>query len=244
MTNKKILLVMLAITLVFGMTVIGCDGENPIFNNDDENPYVGDWTAGTFKLKQTGDTSAVEVEAKITFTDTTWTLTAESTPETIINGTYTIDTLGGATLVMEGYEVGYCVKPFGGITIVTFSIGKYKDSSGSFTRVKEDPFTNIWSGTLKKGSTNVNATITFTDDLGWTLVIDSTPAETTINGTYTKSIIGATVTLTANTGGATGDIPNFGKCVYNKENNNETLKVSISNGAYKDYSGDFTRPTP
>jgi len=230
MANKKILLGMLAIALVFGMTVVGCDD-----STDDKNPYVGEWE-GTFK--KSDDT---EVEAKITFTETAWTLTGDSISQT---GTYTRGTLQ-TTLSMEinslSFPVATCSILLGNLT-VNFNGGDLKDGSGSFTRVKEntpanDPFTGTWSGTLKKsGQSDVTVSITFTDASNYSLTIGTTAPPVT--GTYEKSNLGLTATLTTMNDAGTFTI---GNCLSDPINKNLKLTISgITN--YSGYSGALTRP--
>ena len=224
MTNKKILLGMLAIALVFGMTVIGCD----LLPNgtEDENPYKGEF-GGTFGLK----TNTAPPDAKINFTDTTWTLTFTGTGTQVISqsGTYTRGAAGSATLLDGSYEVATCLLLVDSL-VVTFTTGDYKNYEGNFTRVKEPPFSGAsYSGTMTKtgNSTSESATISFTDT-SWTLTIGTK----TVTGTYKKTS-DYTVTLDQ------GSYSNIGNCRYlNKE-----LTVSITNGEFKDYSGKFTRNT-
>jgi hypothetical protein len=223
MDNKRFWLGMLVIALVFGMTVLGCDDDS---TNDKSNSYKGDWS-GTFTKDGT------EVEAKITFTDTTWTLTAGTIN---INGTYTKNAIQ-ATLstVVDGasYPVATGTILLTTLT-VTFNAGTHNGSSGSFTRVKDAPtdtFKGTWNGSLSKSGTTENATIVFADT-DWTLTVGSE----TSTGTYTKSIIGYTATLTAQT--AEGQFT-VGTCIVNPVK--KELTVNISGGSQIGKTGKFTR---
>jgi hypothetical protein len=230
MANKKILLGMLVITLVFGMTVVGCDD-----STDDKNPYVGAWTTVNFTLKKTdtaGNTTTTEnIEATIKFTETEWTLT---TDEEEIKGTYALGTLKTAILKIGTYTVANCLPPALDSLVVAFNSGDYEGSTGNFERVKEekpatDPFIGTWTGTLKKsGQTDVSATIVFTET-NWTL----TGGSKTMTGTYKKSEdLGVTASLTEGT-------YKVGSCFSNIIKG--SLTVSITNGNFDGYSGTFTR---
>jgi hypothetical protein len=216
MTNKKNLLGIWVITLVFGMTIMGC-----VSAPSDSNPYIGDWS-GTFK-----PSGGQEVEATISFTDTAWTLTAGTLT---LNGSYTRGTIQ-ATLSLGNYTVASASALLTKLT-VTFNNGEYNGSSGSFTtttaKLNTDPFKGAWSGTFKpSGGQEVKATITFTDT-AWTL----TAGTISLNGTYTKSKIGYTATLTQAQ-------YNIGTGLVNPIS--EALTLTITNGTNSGSSGSFTR---
>ena len=209
---------MLVITLVFGMTVIGCDLLLPNTPSDD-NSFIGEWGGTVGKNGEEG------TEAKITFTDTTWTLTVGT--ETT-NGKYTKKTSVTATLEEGDYTIASCIIVLIDGLTVTFTNGKYKENVGDFTRIKEPPFSGTYSGTMTKSGTSTpeSAAITFTDTT-WTLTIGNE----SMTGTYTKTTA-YTVTLNQT------DYDNVGNCRYlNKE-----LTVTITNGKFKDYTpGKFTK---
>jgi hypothetical protein len=226
MANKKFFLGMLIVALAFGMTVVGCDdGDDP---TGESNPYKGEWS-GSFKQVKDQVEADDEIEAKITFTDDTWTLTAG---EEMIKGTYTrgtlsanmsVDTDGGSFPAASGRIIL-------GLT-VTFNAGTFKDSKGSFTRVKatpSDPFKGDWEGTLTSTGTPA-ATLNFTDT-NWTLTVGGTPT----TGTYTKSSLGYTSTLKT-----TGDVT-YATGLVNPLDN--TLTVTFFAGTYLGSKGTFTRP--
>ena len=227
MDNKRFWLGMLVITLVFGMTVLGCDDS---IKDKIENSYNGDWS-GTF-TKSDG----TEVEATIVFTDTTWTLKVGT--DVAIAGTYT-KTAVKATLSTDvsgsTYPVATASILLSNLT-VTFNYGTYNGSSGSFTRVKDDtqtdPFIGTWNGTLSASGETAgsSATIAFTDT-AWTLTVGSD----TSSGTYTKSTIGYTAELKT----ADGLYP-VGTCIVNPVK--KELTVNITGGTQQGKSGKFTRP--
>jgi hypothetical protein len=226
MTNKKILLGILAITLVFGMTFIGCDEDS------EGNPYIGEWS-GTFTPKKNGVTGQ-EAGAKIIFTDTTWTLEWTSTSETpvTLNGTYTKGAIN-ANLAIGDYNNTASASIILNKLKLTFSNGEYNGSSGDFTRVKDAPtdaFIGSWSGTFTpNGKDATTATITFTAT-EWTFVA----GDINENGTYTKAY-GYTATLKQTT-------YDIGTALVNPLNG--SLTVTFTTGTPKGSGSGFTRSTP
>jgi len=239
MTNKKFLLGMLAIALVFGMTFIGCDDGT----TEEGNPFIGEFS-GTFKLKNATE----DVEATMTFTDTTWTLTAGATNQ---EGTYTRGKLSSATLFINTDEGNVnsatCLLAIDALTLnFNSNIDKYSGSSGTFKRIKDPPkgiLVGTWNGTLSKGpDTKSDVTITFTDtDTKWSLTIGTTPPSTpTLSGIYTKSTV-LSATLTRQDTSSNSTI-NTGNCIYNPVDSK--LTVTLTDGAtttYSGYSGKFTK---
>jgi hypothetical protein len=224
MANKKILLGMLVIALVFGMTVIGCDDNS----SEDGNSYKGEWN-GTFTPKD-GDVA----EATITFSDDTWTLTARTIN---LTGTYTIGTFQ-ATLSVDS-SAGSVPVATASIVLsnlqVAFNAGTHNGSTGSFTRVRppSDSFKGSWNGsfTPTDGTAIDNATVAFTDD-AWTL----TAGAISLNGSYVKTGLGLAVDLNV-------AVPEFGTFkigsgVLNPVTGN--LTVTITGSDHKG-RGSFTR---
>jgi hypothetical protein len=232
MANKKNLLGMLAIALIFGMTVVGCEGDP---EDKDTQTYVGEWT-GKFK------NGAQEEDATMILTDTEWVLTSESVN---LSGTYAKVTIGvDFSMVMNsGPNVVADIKVASGVAVgnlltVTFnSILPAYSGAHSFSRVKEtpptppatDPFIGTWTGTLTSIGTPA-ATIVLTGTGTWTLTV----GETIVNGTYTKSGLGFSATLKV------ADDITYGTC----SSSNEKLTVFFTNGTYIGSRGNFTRVTP
>jgi hypothetical protein len=194
MKNRKILLGMLVIVLAFGMTVIGCDEPE-----DPDYPFKGSWSGS---YTETGEPSA---EAKVTFTETAWTLTVGENSTELNKGSYTWKKTGvgsGATLKvkLEGQTVTAGTATLSaGILGFSITTGFTGAGSGSFKRVKGDPLAGTWSGDYKLTgeSTSKTATITFTPSASdetkgtWNISCDGK----TQNGTYTKSSLGLSATL-------------------------------------------------
>jgi hypothetical protein len=223
MTNKKILLGILAITLVFGLTLIGCDGDNPI--GGDDNPFIGEWS-GTFTPKVSG-VEGDEIDATITFTDTRWTLSAG---DINLSGTYSdsiIPSIGSSKTVDLNSQDGITIATATYTSIlnvktikVNFILSTYSGSSGSFksgSNIQDDSFVGKWTGEYDD---DPSATITFTDTT-WTLKYGTT----TQNGQYTKSSIGYTATLTIS--GVT-----FGTAALNPITGTLTITVGLNKGSF------------
>jgi hypothetical protein len=229
MTNKKILLGMLAIGLVFGLALIGCDGDNPI--GGDDNPFEGDWK-GNFTPKEDGE-DGEEIEATISFTDTTWILLAG---DITLNGTYTQSSTYTASLIKQGVTIGTAiVNPVGLTSTLTLTIlGSDHPGSGSFesdkSNIPSDSFDGTWFGTYTpSGSSEIsNATITFTDTT-WKLA----PSAIAQNGTYTSSI---QYTATLKVQGLT-----IGSAVISPLDQNLTVTILLGTSSGK---GTFTRNAP
>jgi hypothetical protein len=235
MANKKIFLGMLAIALVFGMTVVGCDPE-------DNGNYVGEWT-GTFSKGE------AEEPAKMIINDTDWALTSDT-----VNASGTYDT-GGAGAIFKvlvrgdiddssdniGVAVGLAL---GGTLTVTFNnilpSAAYSNGIGTFIRAYDppppptDPFLGTWDGdVLQNGiGTPIAATITFTTDT-WTLSVpDGSPSS--LSGSYQRSSLGFTATLKFSEEDIT-----YGTCLLDIVNNR--LIVTFINGSYSPSTVTFTR---
>jgi hypothetical protein len=235
MTNKNILLVMLAITLVFGLTFMGCDEIKDVINPEgDGNPFKGDWS-GTFTPKVEG-VEGDEIEATITFTDTRWTLTAQGINQSgpysdsiipSIGSSKTVDLeKDGITIATATYASLLNVKSL----TVKFILGAYSGSSGSFKSGginTSDSFIGTWNGnyTPSEGD-ETTATITFTES-SWTLKVGTT----TTSGTYEKSSIGYTATLKVSGVSA-------GTAVLNPITGKLSVNILLSNSSG---SGSFTR---
>jgi hypothetical protein len=213
MANKNILLVMLAITLVFGLTFIGCDVIDSVKGGDES--FVGTWS-GTFK-----PTGEEEIEATIIFTATKWTLTAvgynqsgpyekSSIPNTVALKIQGLPTPIGTASVTPIAETLTIIIPTGS--------GSFKSGESN----TGDSFVGLWTGNYKElGEQEVPATITFTDNT-WSLKYGSE----TINGSYTKSSIGYTATLTVL------DIT-FGTAVLNPITKTLTVTVGPNKGSFE-----------
>jgi hypothetical protein len=214
MTNRKILLGMLVIGLVFGFMVIGCGDDS----SDDENSFKGSWS-GTFTPKVSG-VEGDEIDATISLTDTTWALNAGNIR---LNGTYTKSTTYSATLTIQSIPIGLAVVnpiALNSTLTVTIYAGAHP-GSGSFksgaSNIQSDSFKGTWTGTFTPSAGNeTSATITFTDDT-WTLG----PVGIAQNGTYTKTTIGYTATLLVQ--GLT-----VGTAVLNPISGNLTVKIVAS----------------
>jgi hypothetical protein len=229
MKNKQTLLVMLAITLAFGLALIGCGEDNPL--NQDDNPFKGDWS-GTFTPKVNGE-EGDEIEAIITFTDTRWTLTAgEAGPNQIkLSGTYSdsiVPSIGSSKTVDLNNSDGIPIATATYASLlnvktvtVNFTIfGTYSGSSGSFksgSNIQDDSFVGKWTGEYDD---DTSATITFTDTT-WTLKHGAT----TQNGQYSKSSIGYTATLTIS------EIT-FGTATLNPITGTLTITVGLNKGSF------------
>jgi hypothetical protein len=212
MANKNILLVMLAITLLFGLTLTGCD-KDPDAEYDKN--FKGVWS-GTFTPKD-----GEEIEATIEFKDTTWILKAGTTIN--YNGTYDQSSNYTATLKMLSLPFGIAdFNPLNNTLTVRITT-VLETGTGSFTGNQSNPFNGTWNGTYKEvGEDEVAATITFTDNT-WTM-----RAGTTNNsGDYTRSDIGFTATFTSQ------GIP-FGTAICNPVTGNITGTIGLG-------KVDFTR---
>jgi uncharacterized lipoprotein YehR (DUF1307 family) len=91
MTNKKILMVMLALALIFGMTVVGCGGDDDSTGNNNQNGNDG-YKSGdrTVKASSTGQLTFKVQGLTISVTtnipnNTKFTLSTSS-PEKVITG--------------------------------------------------------------------------------------------------------------------------------------------------------------
>jgi hypothetical protein len=230
MANNKILLGILAITLVFGLTFMGCDEIKDVLNPEgDGNPFIGEWS-GTFIPKVSG-VEGDEIDATITFTDTKWTLTAgETGPSQIkLSGTYSdsiIPSIGGSKTVDLNSQDGIIIASATYTSILTvktikvnFILSTYNGSSGSFKSggSNTDSFVGKWSGTYDN---DPSATITFTDTT-WSLKHGTT----TQSGQYTKSSIGYTATLTIS------EIT-FGTAALNPITGTLTITVGLNKGSF------------
>jgi hypothetical protein len=176
MTNKQIFLVMLAITLAFGLTFMGCDKDS----EEDEASFIGEWS-GNYTLSGEDEAKV----AVITFTATTWTLTAV---ELGINqsGTYEKSILNSATLKSkDGYIVGTAtIIPITG-TLTLSIIQGIASGKGSFNSGKRNTgeFKGTWTGTFEPTEgEEKDATIEFTDAT-WILKTGATKID---EGTYTQ----------------------------------------------------------
>jgi hypothetical protein len=226
MENRKILLGMLVITLVFGMTVLGCDEPE-----DPERPFKGTWNGSYTESGQPA------VEAKVTITDTGWTLTVgEGDQEkTLRSGTYTwkkVATIPTASLKVKTdqgtFEIGTGTLAF---AVLTFRLntGTVGAGSGTFKRAKGEPFVGTWNGTFTPTSTGspvTNASIVLTSSNTWNL----TAGAITSNGTYTKSRIGLKVDLDIVTD--QGNFPKVGTVLLapDPSTGKENITVTITTG--------------
>jgi hypothetical protein len=220
MKNKKFLLGMLVLALVFGMTVIGCDEPE-----DPENPFKGDWT---------GNFGGTDGKATISFTDNTWTLTYGDS-ETL-TGKYSKGTSKVNLKESSGkYTIGTSTYTAGILTVTINGDDDTPSTTGTFTRIKSiptDPFLGAWGGTIGSSA----ATITFIDDATWSLTVGTGAEATTSTGTYTKKV-GFIVTLKE--GKYT-----IGTGTFNLTASPETLKIVFSDGDHEGKTGNFTRTTP
>jgi hypothetical protein len=183
MKNKNIMLLMLAITLVFGLTLMGCDEDNPLGGGD--TSFEGDWS-GNFTPSGEAETTAI-----ITFTSTTWTFKAAGAG---INKTGTYEKiLAVATLKdSQGYTLGTAtIIPLTETLTLNILQGN-ASGSGSFMsgRNNSGEFDGTWTGTFTPTGSDAieGATIKF-EDATWTLIAGST-----FTGTY-KQLTSETATL-------------------------------------------------
>jgi len=187
-----------ALAAIIGFSMSACD----LFGGDDEegNSYVGTWNGSLTSDNQTAE------DAKIVFTETTWTLTSEEAgiSET---GSYTVGGMGGATLKTSGnFTFGTASLGLGKKTLsfTASNSGPYAGCKGSFTKesVQSDSkFIGTWKGSVSKDGQKSDATIVFTDTT-WTLT--STGASINETGTFTVGITSSSATLTRTGGGSFG----------------------------------------
>ena len=150
MANKKFLLIILAIVLVFGMAVVGCDNDSTDDkggnNNSGGDVFNGTawkvtYSGTTITLKfespnvyQTGDNGALALLGTYTASGNTATITIEGTPTTA--------TMSGNTLTYQGVTYtkdtsgGNPVNPGGGGEGGTFTItGIPAELNGKYIRL-------------------------------------------------------------------------------------------------------------
>jgi hypothetical protein len=228
MANKNILLLMLAITLAFGLTLIGCGEDTD--DNSYKDSFKGEWT-GTFTPN-----GGEALEATIVFTDSKWTLTAEGISQ---SGTYSKASLppNSVNLKISGITIGSATAAsvIGiGALQVTFSPLADIYGSGTFSKIESNiqgDFVGAWTGNFTtSGGDEITATITFTDST-WTLG----PTTISASGTYEKSS-----SYSASLKAQGGIL--IGTAILNPANG--TLKVTILPIADHSGSGTFTRQQP
>jgi hypothetical protein len=183
MANKNILLGMLTITLVFGLTFMGCD----IIKGDEEGDnsykesFKGTWF-GTFT-----PSGGEEKGATITFSDTRWTLTAAGINQ---SGPYEKSSIPNTVnLIQSSIPIGAAtVVPILGTLSVNFILGEYNGSSGRFNSSRDNTgeFNGTWTGTFTPTGSGAieGATIKF-EDATWNLIAGGS---INISGTYSQQI--------------------------------------------------------